>query len=51
MKLKIYEFSIFLKILYFASTGTLNIPESVIGRVLQLYTMEPAVINIAFTSV
>ena len=54
MKHKIYEFSLFFKILCFASKGSLNIPENrslLIGRVLQLYTMEPSVKNIAFTSV
>ena len=36
------------------SKGSLNVPEYVrllIGHVLELYTMEPAVENIAFTSV
>ena len=51
MKHKIYEFSLFLKFFCF---GSLNIPEYrslLIGRVLQLHKMEPAVKNIEFTSV
>ena len=48
MKHNIYEFSIFLKILYFVSNGSLNIPEYrclLIGRVQYLYTVVPAVEN------
>ena len=48
---KIYEFSLFLKILYFVSKGPFNIPEYrclLIGRVQDLYTIEHAVENIAF---
>ena len=44
----------FLKILYFVSKGSFNIPEygcMLIGRVLQLYTMEPAAEDIAFTCI
>ena len=50
MKQKIYEFSLFLKDLYFVSKGSLNIPEHrrlFMGRVLQLYTMKPVLENIA----
>ena len=48
---KIYEFSLFLKILYFVSKGPFNIPEYrclLIGRVQYLYTIEHAVENIAY---
>ena len=51
MKRKIYEFCLFLKILNFVSKGSLNIPEYrclLIGRVQYLYTIEPALENIAF---
>ncbi len=37
---KFFEFSLFLKVLYFVS---LNIPYLLISRVLQLYTIEPTV--------
>ena len=39
---------------YFVSKGSLNIPEyrcRFIGRVLQMYTMEPVVENIAYSSI
>ena len=51
---KNYQFSLFFKILYMLSKGSLNVPEYrrlLIGHVLQLYPMEPAVENIAFPSV
>ena len=51
MKHNIYEFCLFLKILYFLSKGSLNIPEYrclLIGRVQYLYTIEHAVENIAY---
>ena len=50
MKHNIYEFSLFLKILYFVSNGFLNIPEYrclLIGRV-HMYTIEHAVENIIY---
>ena len=51
MKQNIYEFSLFLKILYFVSKGSLNIPEYrclLIGGIQYLYTIEHAVENIAY---
>ena len=51
MKHKIYELSLFLKILYFVSKGSSNIPEYrclLIGRLQYLYTIEPAVENIEY---
>ena len=54
MKHKIYELSLFLKIFYFVSKESFNIPEYrclLSDRVLQLYTIKPAVKNIAFTSI
>ena len=49
MKHNIYEFSLFLKILYYVFKGSLNIPEYrclLIDCVL--YTIEPTVENIAY---
>ena len=51
MKHNVYEFSLFLKILYFVSKGSLNIPEYrclLISRLQYLYTIEHAVENIAY---
>ena len=51
MKQNIYEFSLFLKILYFVSKGSLNIPEYrclLIGGIQYLYTIEHAVENIPY---
>ena len=51
MKLNIYEFSLFLKILCFVSKVSLNIPEYrclLIDRILYFYTIEHAVENIAY---
>ena len=53
MKHKIYEFSLFFKILYFVSKGFLNISDHrclLIGLIQLLYTKEPAVKNIAYFS-
>ena len=52
MNHKIYEY-LLLKVMYFLSKGYLNIPKHkrlLIGCVLQLYTMEPVIENIAFSS-
>ena len=54
MKHNIYVFSLFLKILYFLSKESLNIPEYrclLIGLVHYLYTIEHAVENIASQSI
>ena len=51
MKHNIYEFSLFLKILYFVFKGSLNIPEYrylLIGRLQYSYTIEHALENIAY---
>ena len=51
IKHNIYEFGLFLKILYFLSKVFLNIPEYrflLIGRVQYLYTIEHVVKNIAY---
>ena len=51
MKHNIYEFSLFLKILYFIPKGSLNIPEYrclLIGRVQFLYAIETVGENIVY---
>ena len=51
MKHNIYEFSLFLKILYNVFKGSLNIPKYrclLIDCVLYLHTIEPAVENIEY---
>ena len=51
MKHNIYEFCLFLKILYFLLKGSFNIPEYrclLIGHVQYLYTIDRAVEDIAY---